>query len=126
MKRFVICGSREWSDETTIRNYLETLRRYHGTVRISHGACRGADTLASRIADELGFEVVEYPADWSTGRGAGHARNARMLEQEKPHRVIAFALVNADGVPSPGTDDCIRRALLAGLPVTVVPGRRGT
>lgn len=114
----VITGSREWTDEETIRAWLSRLPK--GT-RIAHGACRGADELAAEIACQLRFQVAAYPADWSQGAKAGPIRNAAMLRAEKPSRVFAFALVDSHGVPSAGTDDCIRRALAMGVPVTVCP-----
>lgn len=72
-----------------------------GDILIS-GAARGADALAKRWADENGFEIIEYPADWAKlGPGAGFARNRTIID-ECDH-CIAFW----DG-KSAGTEHSIR------------------
>lgn len=53
------------------------------TILVNGGA-RGADLIADTIGRDLGFEVRQYPADWTQGRGAGVTRNARMLIKEHP------------------------------------------
>lgn len=118
-RNVVVCGSRTWTDRETIRAWLERLPR---GARLAHGACStGADAIAGELALELGFQVVTYPADWSEGAKGGPIRNATMLKTEKPSRVFAFALVDRNGVPTAGTDDCARRALQLGIPVTIIP-----
>lgn len=117
----IVCGSRDWTDRALIREWLAKLPR--GSV-VVHGAARGADTIAGEEAAALGFEVRAYPADWSNGRGAGPARNQRMLDAEAPEAVLAFTRTGA-GVPlTTGTADMVARALLAGVRVTIVPPRK--
>lgn len=117
-RNIVVTGSREWTDVETIRAWLERLPK---ETRIAHGACRGADTIAGDVGAELGFQVVSYPVDWSQGPKGGPIRNAAMLKAEKPARVFAFALVDRNGVPSAGTDHCVRCALALGISVTLIP-----
>jgi YspA, cpYpsA-related SLOG family len=102
--RLLICGSRSWTDETPIRAALERAR----PEVVIHGAARGADTLAGRIAAELGCRVLPFPADWSLGRAAGVLRNQRMLDEGRPNWVIAFA---DDLRASRGTRDMVERAV---------------
>lgn len=113
----IVCGSRTWSDESAIRQALAALPR---RTRIVAGGARGADAIAARIARELGFEVVEVHAEWGRyGRAAGPIRNQRMLDEYKPSLVLAFRVFGH----SPGTDDMVRRARAAGVPVIVIrPG----
>jgi hypothetical protein len=127
--RLLIAGSRDWQDETPIRQALERARP---TVLI-HGAARGADSIAARLAYAMGIEVRAYPADWSVGRAAGVIRNQRMLDDGRPDWVIAFA---DDLLISRGTRDMIERAVehgvervyhyshLVGWRTVLVPGMR--
>lgn len=79
-----------------------------------HGAAPGADRLAGNLAAMMGHNVEAYPADWDTyGRAAGGIRNAQMLREGKPDVVYAFRLPG----DSPGTDNMIKQAKAAGLPV---------
>lgn len=111
--RVLVCGSRTWTDAATIARVLGELPE--GTV-IIHGAARGADYLAGIEAEGYGFKLEEYPADWRLGRRAGPLRNQRMLDEGRPDRVIAFRMPG----PSRGTDDMVRRARAAGIPVEVI------
>jgi hypothetical protein len=128
--RLLACGSRTWSDEVPIRAALERTR----PEVVIHGAYWGADTLAGRIATELGCLVLPFPADWSLGRAAGVLRNQRMLDEGSPSWVIAFA---DDLLTSRGTRDMVERAVedpavthvyhyshVVGWRVVKAPGRR--
>lgn len=63
-----------------------------------HGAAHGADELAARWAKRNGVLDIPFLANWHpngrTGgldRSAGPRRNARMIAEGQPDRVIAFA-----------------------------------
>ncbi len=115
-ERVVICGSRHWIDSDAIQDRVCLLPA--GSVVIHGGAC-GADALAGRWAQFYGHDEVVFPADWEgNGKAAGPMRNQRMVDDGRPDRVIAFRLAGR----SPGTDDMIRRAVRAGIPVEVVTG----
>jgi hypothetical protein len=109
----LVCGSRVWTSEGIIRARLRELPR--GTT-IIHGGARGADLIAATVARSLGFQTVEYRADWKNqGRGAGFARNLRMLDAG-PDLVLAFW----DG-RSRGTLHTVRNAERRyGIPVEVI------
>ncbi|WP_020373484.1 hypothetical protein [Sulfobacillus thermosulfidooxidans] len=81
-----------------------------------------AVTIAHRLAQQRGLPTEVYPADWATyGRGAGPRRNAQMLATGVD-AVYAFRLPGS----SPGTDDMIRQARAAQIPVKCLmpEGRR--
>lgn len=111
----LVCGSRTWTDRAIIAAAVAKLPR--DTV-IIHGGARGADTIAGQEANRRGLTVIVYPADWQRyGRSAGVQRNAHMLTDGKPDRVLAFAV---DLATARGTADMVRRALAAGLPCDIV------
>lgn len=62
--RVLICGDRDWSDVEAIRNRLVELPP--GSTVI-HGAARGADSIAGRLAESMGFEVIAASV-WAFGR----------------------------------------------------------
>jgi hypothetical protein len=110
----LVCGSRTWTDRAIIDRVICGLER--DTI-IVHGGATGADALADDAALLWGLTRRVYPADWSThGRAAGPIRNQRMLDLEEPVRVIAFRMTGE----SRGTDDMIRRAEAAGIPVEII------
>lgn len=120
--RVLICGSRNWFDHAPIRDAINSLPP---PVTVVHGGARGADSIAAEEArrrraifgDEIKIEA--HPANWKKhGRKAGPIRNQEMLASGI-NQVIAFRLPG----PSRGTDDLIRRARAAGVPVRVVPGQ---
>ncbi len=114
MRRILCCGDRNWSSRIPIRAALAHLPA--DTV-IIHGAARGADTIAGEEAARCGLEVKAYPADWDKyHKAAGPIRNKQMLDEGEPTEVFAF---HNDLLSSKGTKDMCKRALKAGLKVTV-------
>lgn len=112
--RVLVCGSRYWTDQTLI---FRRLRKFPKWTVILHGAAKGADSIAGRIARQLGMRVEVYPAKWeSYKRGAGPVRNQKMLET-KPDLVLAF---HDDLASSRGTKDMLSRAEAVGVPVEII------
>lgn len=110
--RVILCGDRDWSDWTAIVRVLRSLDPR--TTMVITGGAPGADTLADKAAQSLGFgaRVVE-DAQWEKyGRAAGPIRNQKMLEilcagSASDHRmVIAF---HDDLARSKGTKDMVTR-----------------
>jgi hypothetical protein len=85
-------------------------------VRLAHGKARGVDAAADRIARGRGWQVMPYPVkshEWDVyGGQAGHMRNARMLEAEQPHLVLALIWRG-----SRGSTGCADNATARGIPV---------
>ena len=93
--RILVCGGREYNDKERLGRILDSV---HANAQsggkdliIIHGNARGADLLADQYAREKSLGVLPFPADWDThGKRAGFIRNKQMLDEGKPHGVIAF------------------------------------
>lgn len=85
-------------------------------VRLSHGKARGVDAAADRIARARGWDVMPYPVrreEWARyGGWAGHQRNARMIDAERPKLVLALIWR-----ASRGSTGCADNAAARGIPV---------
>lgn len=115
--RVIVCGSRELRDERLVWAVLDKLRR---PVVIVHGGCRnGADEHAKLwCSGKEGVTEEEHLADWIHGKGAGMMRNAHMASLGAD---VCIAFWNGY---SNGTQDMMRQATRAGIPVRVVPLRK--
>lgn len=115
-KVILVTGSRDWTNEETIRNTLILIvSGMEKAICLVHGAARGADSLAASVGKSFGWKVIPVPADWDKyGKAAGPIRNSQMLDEYKPDIVVAFH----DDLPnSKGTKDCVEKALRKGVPV---------
>ena len=116
MERVLVCGGRDFADETSLFETLDAVARERGIERIIAGGATGADTLAVKWAARRKVHRVVFLADWGQyGRGAGIARNQEMLDRGEPTLVVACS-------GGRGTQDMVRRARGAGLPVLLVGG----
>lgn len=114
--RVILCGDRNWNDWAAIVRVLRPLDPR--TTLVITGGAPGADTLAEKAADAMGFGArVVIDADWKKyGRAAGPIRNQWMLDallggDASDHRqVIGFHDSLAD---SKGTRDMLTRAAKA-------------
>lgn len=114
MTRILVCGSRYWTDDNTIRKIL---KKYPTSTTIIHGGCRGVDNIAGRIARELGMKVDVFPAQWNKyGRSAGPKRNEKMLKEGKPDLVLVF---HEDIANSKGSWDMLNRVIKTGVPYKI-------
>lgn len=81
--RILITGSRDWPAEEDIQFALvmaEELPPSNNTL--VSGACpTGADQMAEKAAEKLGWKVERHPADWKKyGKRAGFLRNKEMVD----------------------------------------------
>ncbi len=110
--KVLVCGSRTWTDVEAISRELAC---FPGDTTVIHGAAKGADAIADKIASQLGFKVIVFPAFWEEkGRAAGPLRNLRMLAEGEPDLVLAF---HKEG--SKGTAHMIVSAQRAGIEVRI-------
>lgn len=107
--RVLVCGSETWSDS---RFMLHTLRQLPAGSIIIEGGAKGADTMAARYADQLGFEVEEFSANTDS---------QELLDEGEPDVVIAFHESIAD---SEATKEICLLAKRDGIPVKILSGTK--
>jgi hypothetical protein len=86
--------------------------------RLFHGGARGVDSQAESFCYRAGIETRIFEADWAEGKGAGPARNERMVSACP---LAEGALLAFPDVASRGTWDCYLRAEAKGLPCFFAP-----
>ena len=116
--KVLVTGSRHYDDYDRVYEWLLSL----GTTIVVHGRARGADYLAHIAAHDIrDVEERAYPADWEAfGMQAGPIRNQQMIDEEHTKEEpidLCLAFPMDDSI---GTWDCVRRAIIAGIPVEVV------
>lgn len=104
MKSLAIIGSRGFADYEKLCDILLIhFSKYNYTGEkfeyifdeIISGACKNSpDELAARFAKQNNIKLTEFPADWSTGKGAGFARNYKIIESAD--FILAFWRTNPD------------------------------
>ena len=82
--KVIIAGSRGFSNYKLLREkcneYLREKRKEYNIIIISGGA-RGADTLGEKYAQDEGFSLEVFQANWNKfGKSAGFRRNEQMAE----------------------------------------------
>ena len=82
--KVIIAGSRGFSNYKLLKEkcnkYLCEKRKEYNIIIISGGA-RGADTLGEKYAQDEGFSLEKFPANWNKfGKSAGFKRNEQMAE----------------------------------------------
>lgn len=114
--RVIIAGGRYFSDYELLKEKCDEFLQDKTSeeIVIISGHASGADSLGERYAQEKGFKIETYPADWDKyGRAAGPKRNAQMAN-------IANALIAFWDGKSKGTKSMINLAKKKGLQVFVV------
>lgn len=117
--RIIIAGSRDFNDyeklEEMMNKFFEHFYKYnkdehYSCVKIISGTARGTDSLGERYAEEHGYEVVRFPADWDAlGKRAGVIRNAEMAKYAAEDENEGVLVVFWDG-KSKGTEHMINIA----------------
>lgn len=112
--KVLVCGGRDYDNESRVKNVLDLIHENRGPItHVIHGNAAGADTLADQWAWKKGIQVVACDANWGVfKKGAGHERNTRMLDLY-PVLVVAFP-------GGAGTGDCVSQAQRRGIEVQLV------
>lgn len=115
--KVIIAGSRGFSNYKLLKEqcnkYLREKRKTSNIIIVS-GHARGADTLGEMYAQDEGFALEVYPAQWKKlGKQAGYRRNEQMAE-------VADALIAFWDGESKGTKHMIDIMNNKGLPTKVV------
>ena len=112
--KVIIAGGRNFRDYDKLRESCDNILVNQKEIEIVSGTAAGADTLGERYAQEKGYEVKKFPAQWDLyGKSAGYKRNQQMAEYADG--LIAFW----DG-KSRGTKHMIDIANKMGLKVRVI------
>jgi hypothetical protein len=121
LKRYLVCGGRNYADAEMVAEALGSLRRKRGDFLLIHGDCpTGADHLADEWAKFVGINRIRCPADWVTpGKLGGFERNQLMLDLFSPiDGVVAFP-------GGPGTADMVSRAYADNIKVWQIEEKGG-
>lgn len=83
--KVIIAGGRNFNDYERLKRDCDKLlinkRNMGYRIIIISGTAQGADTLGEQYAKEKGYEVLRFPADWTTyGKKAGYIRNVEMSQ----------------------------------------------
>jgi len=119
--RLLITGSRNLTDSLRVVDAIHNVCRDYKTLpQIVVGDCpTGADQFAREWAEYNFLEPEVYVADWDKhGKAAGPKRNQAMVDSGAN---LCLAFPEGD---SRGTRDCIRRALVAGIPTIIYEERQ--
>lgn len=124
----IVTGGRDYADmENVHRRIMDVFQSRtllkNEALNIWHGGAKGADALASRLAQLHGWSDVPFPAQWhAQGRSAGPKRNEYMVSlaaslKADGHTVAVLAFPGGRG-----TADCVSRAKKHGLQVVHADG----
>lgn len=114
MTKVIIAGGRDFTNtEILFQNCDEILKEYQG-IEIVSGTAKGADKMGEFYANQRGYSVKRFPAQWDKyGKSAGYVRNKEMSDYGD--LLIAFW----DG-SSKGTKNMIELAESKKIPTHVI------
>lgn len=102
--KVIVAGSREFKDYEFLKRKLDAKLRNRKNILIVSGTCRGADKLGEKYAEERGYHVERFPADWDgLGKKAGSVRNEEMAQFSDACVIFRLNF-------SPGSSDMKKRA----------------
>jgi len=112
--KVIIAGGRNFNDYETLRQFCDKALHEQTEVEIVSGTANGADKLGERYANDRGYPIKQFPAEWGKfGRNAGFKRNTQMAE-------YANALIVFWDGKSSGTKHMIDVAKRSKLKVDVI------
>lgn len=119
--RIIIAGTRTFNDYKLLKHKVnEIIQKDFITdahVSIISGTCEGADQLGEKFAEENGYYVSRFPAEWDLyGRDAGMIRNKKMAKFAMEDDSIGVLIAFWNG-KSPGTRGMLSIAHKYGLRV---------
>lgn len=112
--KVIIAGGRDFNNYELLKEVCDVMLSKLNNVEVVSGKARGADSLGEQYANEKGYIVKEFPADWDgLGKSAGYVRNKQMSQYSDA--LLAFW----DG-ESKGTQHMIDLATKEGLQIKVI------
>ena len=122
--RIIIAGGRKFNDYDKLKECMEKWKKKNlkikedDKVTVVCGCADGADTLGKKYAEEVGWNVELFPANWNIlGKSAGILRNKEMAKYAEGGD-IGYLVAFWNG-KSRGTHNMIDTALQHSLPVTI-------
>lgn len=112
--KVIIAGGRNFDDYDLLCKTVDYYLSRQNDIEIVSGTAKGADELGERYAEEKGYKIKRFVADWNYfGKGAGYIRNEEMA-------IYADALIVFwDGI-SKGSQHMMNIADLYKLKVRIV------
>jgi hypothetical protein len=116
--KIIIAGSRNFANYLFLKekmlNIISKKIKDDCKIVIISGTANGADKLGEKFANEFGYELRKFPADWERfGKSAGYKRNEQMADNADA--LVAFW----DGI-SKGTSHMINIAKERNLLIRVI------
>lgn len=79
--KVIIAGSRNFNDYELLKAELNVLIHHQKVEEVVSGTAKGADKLGEKWANEYGFSIKRFPANWDEfGKSAGYIRNEEMAK----------------------------------------------
>lgn len=102
--KVIIAGGRDFNNYDSLSEFCDKVLINQHDIEIVSGTANGADKLGERYANEKGYKIARFPANWDEhGKAAGFIRNEEMAKYADA--LIAFW----DGI-SKGTSHMINLA----------------
>jgi hypothetical protein len=112
--KVIIAGGRTFNDYDLLCQNCDKTLSLQNEIEIVSGTANGADKLGEKYANEKGYPIKQFPADWDKyGKSAGYKRNEEMAK-------YADALIAFWDGKSKGTKHMIDLAKRYELKVKVV------
>ena len=116
----IVTGSRAKTFDARIEDIMWTAATGYANVTLYVGDANGVDALARKVAEEAGWDIAVFRADWKKhGKAAGPIRNQQIADAVEVKWDPAVGLAFPDE-GSKGTWDMVRRMHEAAIPVLVV------
>lgn len=79
--KIIIAGGRDFKDYNKLCRSCDYMLQYIKNIEIVSGCANGADKLGEKYANEKGFTLHKFPANWDKyGKSAGYIRNEEMAK----------------------------------------------
>ena len=79
--KVIIAGGRTFNDYDLLCRNCDKALSLQTEIEIVSGTANGADKLGEKYANEKGYLIKQFPADWGKyGKSAGYKRNEEMAK----------------------------------------------
>lgn len=77
--KVIIAGGRNFNDYEKLCQFCDKALSKQTEIEIVSGTANGADKLGEKYANDNGYPIKQFPADWDKyGKSAGYKRNAQI------------------------------------------------